>query len=320
MLNIAMISKWHVHAKMYAKQIESFPNAKITCVWDEDAGRGQAWADELGVPFAPDYDDLLQRNDVDAVVVCSPTDMHPELMIKAADAKKHIFTEKVVALTKKDALLVKEAVERNKINFVISFPQRTKPEHLFAKKAVEDGLLGDVTMARVRNGHNGASANWLPQYWYDPKTTGGGAMMDLGAHPVYLLNWLLGKPKSVQMSAAWYTNRQVEDSAACNIVYQNGAVAVAESSLCAFASPYIMEIYGTKGVLFIRGGNVLLKTEDQDWVTPELPPERPSALSQFISACENGTSAEFGIDDAIALTEVMEGAYISLDTGKTYEF
>jgi hypothetical protein len=51
MLNIAMISKWHVHARGYAKFVSEQNDARITCVWDEIPERGQAWAEELGVPF-----------------------------------------------------------------------------------------------------------------------------------------------------------------------------------------------------------------------------------------------------------------------------
>ena len=69
MLNIAMLSKWHVHAGGYAKFIQNQPDAQVTCVWDEDAARGQAWAEELGVPFVADLDALLARDDVDAVAI-----------------------------------------------------------------------------------------------------------------------------------------------------------------------------------------------------------------------------------------------------------
>ena len=70
-------------------------DAQITCVWDEQPERGQAWAQELGVPFVADYGALLARSDVDAVLIDSPTNMHKDLMVRAAQAKKHIFTEKM---------------------------------------------------------------------------------------------------------------------------------------------------------------------------------------------------------------------------------
>ena len=124
MLNVAMISRWHVHAAGYAKMIQEAKDAQITCVWDEQPERGQAWAQELGVPFVADYGALLARSDVDAVLIDSPTNMHKDLMVQAAQAKKHIFTEKCMCLTTADCDEVIRAVKENGVIFTISFPQR----------------------------------------------------------------------------------------------------------------------------------------------------------------------------------------------------
>ena len=93
MLKVAMLSGWHVHAKDYANQVSKIENAAISAVWDEDPERGRAWADELGVPFEEDLQQVLNRDDVDAVIVDAPTNMHTEVMIAAANAGKHIFSK-----------------------------------------------------------------------------------------------------------------------------------------------------------------------------------------------------------------------------------
>ena len=184
MLRIAMLSKWHVHAVNYAQFIQDQPDAQIACLWDEDPVRGQRWGEEMNVPFLPDLDALLSRPDVDAVIIDAPTSMHRDLMVRAARAGKHIFTEKCMCLTTKDCDEVIRAVEDAGVIFTISFPQRVRGRSLLVKKYVEEGILGDVTLLRTRTSHNGATAGWLPDYWFDPETTGGGAMMDLGAHPM----------------------------------------------------------------------------------------------------------------------------------------
>ena len=158
MLRIAMLSQWHVHAKGYAQVVQGIEDACISCVWDEDAARGKAWAEELGVPFEADLDQVLARDDVDAVLIDTPTNMHKEVMIKAANAKKHIFTEKVMALTVAECDEIIEAIERNGVKFTISFPQRCEGRNLFIKEAIESGVLGTITLLRVRNCHDGALA------------------------------------------------------------------------------------------------------------------------------------------------------------------
>ena len=97
MLRVAMLSKWHVHAEGYARDFLKTGKAEITAVWDEKPERGAEWAQRLGCDFESDLDKLLAREDVDAVCCCTPTTMHTDVLIRAAKAGKHIFTEKVLA-------------------------------------------------------------------------------------------------------------------------------------------------------------------------------------------------------------------------------
>ena len=90
-MKIAMISSWHVHAKDYAKQIMELSQCEIIAVWDENKEAGIKWANKLNCKFIEDYDLLLKDDSIEGVVINSPTVMHTELIIKAANAKKHIF-------------------------------------------------------------------------------------------------------------------------------------------------------------------------------------------------------------------------------------
>lgn len=326
MLRFAMISKWHVHAQGYAKFIQEQPDACITCVWDEDAERGAQWAKDLNVDFEADYDKLLAREDVDAILVCTPTNMHKEIMIKAAQAKKHIFTEKVLALTVADCDEIIKAIEENGVKFSICFPHRCRPRNLFIKQAVDEGLLGDITVFRVRNCHNGSLAGWLPDYWYDPETTGGGAMMDLGAHGMYMANWLLGQPKRITSMFNNITPQTVEDNAVCTIEFENGAIAIAETSLVSPMTPFMCEVYGTKGVIIGVDDDLKMKTEETmrlvegGWVKPKMPTELPHPIRQFIDGVLYGKEIIFGLKEARVLTDLMEKAYIAHNEKRTVEF
>jgi 1,5-anhydro-D-fructose reductase (1,5-anhydro-D-mannitol-forming) len=99
MIRVAMLSFWHVHAGGYARQAADHPDTEIVAVWDEDADRGRAKAADLGVDFVADLDEVLARDDVDAVICDTPTTMHEKVLVAAARAGKHIFTEKVLATT-----------------------------------------------------------------------------------------------------------------------------------------------------------------------------------------------------------------------------
>lgn len=328
MLKVAMLSAWHVHAGDYAKQVGEFDDVEITVVWDEQPERGRKWAKELGVAFEEDLDTLLKRDDVDAVIVNTPTSMHTEVMVAAANAGKHIFTEKVMALTVEDCNKIADAVNKAGVKFCISFPHRIMPANLFAKKAVDEGLLGAITLLRVRNAHNGATANWLPEYFYDETATGGGAMIDLGAHPMYLSRWLLGRPKNVSSTFNSFTDKPVEDNAVSVIEFENKAIAVVETGFVTAASPFTMELYGTEGSLFIGGpdNNVKINSKkyapDSDgFVIPRpLPEALPSAMEQWVNSVLYGDEIYFGLEEGIQLTELMEAAYESQKERRKVDF
>ena len=317
MLKVAILSSWHVHARGYARQFQERADVSLTVVWDEEVEKGQKFAAEFGVDFEPDLDKLLARGDVDAVCVNAPTNMHPEVMVKAAQAGKHIFTEKVLALTMEGALAIKDAVAKSGVKFCISYPHRTMPHNLFAKKVLDDKLLGEVTLFRVRNAHNGASGNWLPAHFYDEEQCGGGAMIDLGAHPMYLIRWLMGKPDEMASAFTAVTKHAVEDNAVSVMKYANGAIAISETGFVSGASPFMLEMYGTDGTLIINGSDVSLASakvtandEYRGFVRPNrLPQALPDAIDQFVDAILYGKEIVFGMEDAVALTEMMVAAY-----------
>ena len=315
MVNILMLSKWHVHAVGYAKTIAAQPDAQITCVWDEDAERGKAWAAELGVPFEACLTTALGRSDVDAVIIETATSEHKDVMIAAANAGKHIFTEKAMALTVAECEAISEAVKRNGVKFCISFPHITNPHIQLCKNAIEQGLLGKVHYMRMRTAHDGSSRDWLPKYWYDVEKAGGGAMMDLGCHPMYVASYLLGKPTRI---ASMFNNSfapvPAEDNAVSVVEFEDKAIAVLETS---FVSPFnsgVFELLGTKGAIIFQDGKVRMRTTEQQggWFTPDkLPEALPAAIRMWLDGIEKGCPIPFDTQRGTALTELLENAYLS---------
>ncbi|MFR8127370.1 MAG: Gfo/Idh/MocA family protein, partial [Acutalibacter sp.] len=191
-MKIAVIGAWHVHTQEYAQAILKNPQAQLACLWDDDQARGQAMAQTLGVPFQPDLEAIWADSSIQGIQVTTATNQHKEVLLAAAKAGKHIFTEKVLALTNEDAQEIAQAIRESGVTFTISYPHKCRPALKAAKALVESGKLGQITYARVHNYHNGSvapqadgSLGWLPPHFYDEVQTGGGAMMDLGAHPMY---------------------------------------------------------------------------------------------------------------------------------------
>ena len=317
MLKAAMVGAWHVHFDQYATEFSAREDCQITALWDDDLQRGAAAAAKYGCDFESDYAALLRREDVEAVLVCSSTNLHPSLLIQAAQAGKHIFTEKGLAFTMADAEKIRQAVVDNGVQFAISFVWKPRPDIQLIKQIVDDGRLGPISYARMRNVHNGAVAGWLPEYFYDPVLCGGGAMMDLGAHSMYLLNWLLGRPQAVSSIFTAVTGKAVEDNAVSVLEYANGAIALSETGFVSGQTPWSLEIGGTKGSLFAGGptGQVYLCLDGKNEVQ-ELPPAGKTPLNSWVDAILYGGENPYTIDDAVELTRLMEAAYRSHREGR----
>jgi predicted dehydrogenase len=317
-MNIAIISYWHVHAEGYTKEILEKTDSKVTAIWDEDTERGLKYAKQFNVKFYEDYDELLRDKSIEGVVITSASSEHTKLILKAIEAGKKIFSEKVLALTTEDCLQIKEALEKNSASITLSLVKKCEPQFQFAKQLVSSGALGRITYARMRNVHNGSIGNWLPAHFYNLDQCGGGAMIDLGAHPMYLLNWLLGEPKTIQSLFTDITGHKVEDNAVSVIEFEQGAIGVSETGFVSVYNPPTLEISGTKGALLIRN-DVQYATEETNgqWITKDnLPQALPSPLIQWANGDNAVLGDEFGIDAAIMLTRMMDAAYRSYHNGK----
>lgn len=324
MIRIAMVSYWHVHAPDYTKQLQDSGRCEFVGVYDEIPARGEEWAEKLGVPYYSDLDALLARDDLDAVVVNAPTSMHEEVITKAARAGKHIFTEKVLCATKAEAERTAAAIREAGVKFVISFPHRTFPANLFVKSVVESGRIGKPTYMRMRNAHNGTVGGWLPPHFYNAEETRGGAMVDLGAHPMYLIGWIMGDPVAVSSTYTQMAEKGVEDNAVSVMSFADGAIAVSETGFMTPASPAFLEVQGTEGTVTVQSldNTVWLKEKGSDAFVKveELPAPGKSAMDQFLDAVEHDVPVTFGLEDALQLSAFMDAAYRAHEAKKTVEF
>lgn len=310
--SFAMLGGWHVHAEGYAKEINSLPGCRVAKVWDPDTAAAKKWADSLGCSAAA-LDDILADPETEGVIVCCATNDHPDTLLRAIASGKAVFTEKVLTLKTADAEKVRSAVNEHHTRFAISFPHFSEPWTQFALQTAASGKLGAVSYARVRKAHNGATGNWLPPHFYDPIACGGGAMIDLGAHPMYLLCALLGEPVSVRSSFTHITGKPVEDNAVSVLEFPKGVIGVSETGFVTACSPFTIEALGTDGGVLVRDSDVFLCSADTDkaWrKVDRLPERKPSPLAQWALAdSASDIPAELDINAAVRLTRVMEMAY-----------
>lgn len=316
MINVALLSRWHVHANDYEKEIRENENFSVQVVWDEEAERGSKWAEELGVRFEQDLQKVLTDSSIDAVVINTPTSMHKEVILAAAKNHKHIFTEKVLAFSLEDCQEIYQTVEEHGVKLVVSLPRLTKDYYLYAQKVVDEGLLGTLTMIRCRLAHNGAvpvnqeTSGWLPERFFDKELCGGGSLIDLGAHPIYLTNRLAGPVSALHARLQQTKQLGVDDSAVVLLEYTSGALGVIETSFLSQGSPFQLELYGTHGTLLIEDEEIRL-LKDGGVMSIEKLDSLPMPIEQWGALIKTGTPSTITKEDVINLTVINEAAALS---------
>jgi predicted dehydrogenase len=318
-IKVAVLSFWHVHAGDYSKEANEHPGTQLVAVWDELPERGKKEAAERGLLFYESLDELLANPDIDAVIINVPTDRHSEIMVAAANAGKHIFTEKVLAPLVSEANAILAAVEANKVKLTVSLPRLNDSYTLAIQDLLKQNPFGELTQVRVRLSHNGATAGWLPEHFYNLEQSGGGALIDLGCHPMYLTRLFLGLPESVSANYGYVTGKEVEDNAVVILRYPNGALGIVEAGFVNDHSPFSIELHGTKGSLFygtpeskLIYRSSLAPELAKEWIEVKLPAPAQSAFEQWVEHIELGTIATVNLQLALDLTKLMEAANVSV--------
>lgn len=314
-MKIALFGAWHVHAPGYVKVAMQY--AEVIGFFEEDDTLAAAFLEKCpGVQRFASAEELLRSN-ADAVIVCSATSRHKEDIVAIAEAGKDIFTEKVLALTDADCAEIEAAVKRNNVRFVISCPHKFFGAVKTVKQIADSGELGKISCVRYRNAHSGSVNDWLPPHFYNREECGGGAMIDLGAHGMYMIHSILGEPITARSAFTRFCDSDsvaakncdgVEDNAVTTLIYESGAIAVNETGFVTDKGSIIFEIHGERGYAVMERERVRKSSVDTagELVEVELLPTEELPIAVF---AKGGTPAGCGIDVARALTRIMEMAY-----------
>ena len=269
---IALLSFAHGHQNGWASAFKQDARVRIVCAWDENADRGRAAAEKLGVPFVETLDEALKRDDVTAVTICSTNDRHAELAVASANAGKHIMMQKPMATSIADCDRIVAAVERAGVLYYQSHNLRFDAVHQEIKRRVDAGEIGKVTIARRRHSHAYSLLNPKVLEWMsDPVLGGGGAFMDEGAHVALWYLWMFGAPESVTGVIATSASEQksgVEDNGVLLYRYENGLIGVHQSSWTELASTSTIELFGDQGTIVANGTDI---SSSRSWTESDAP-------------------------------------------------
>jgi predicted dehydrogenase len=263
---VGIISFEHMHALSYTKALKSISGVELVGIADTDSFRGTEMAARFGTKYYEDYRELL-KTDVDGVIICTCNKLHKTTVIDAANAGKHILVEKPFAVSAADSAAMLDACRKNNVKIMTAFPMRFNQAVINAKKAVDNGEIGDILCI------TGINHGKIPSGWFlDKDLAGGGAVMDHTVHVADLMRWFTGsEAKSVfAESGALIHNKGIDDCGILNVEFENGVFATIDTSWAHHKNYTIwpevyMEIIGTKGVLVLDAfrQNERVYAEDQ---------------------------------------------------------
>ncbi len=249
-----------VIAPTHADSIVATEGADIVACCDIIEGKAKAFAERYDVKHAyRDLEDMLKQDNVQAVCVCTPSGLHAEHGVAAAQAGKHIMCEKPldVTLQKIDAFIA--AAEENNVKLAGVFQRRTYPVSRLVREAVRGGklgklVLGDCYQKQFRSHEYYASADWRATWELD----GGGALMNQCVHGIDLLLWIMGRVSQVTAYTRHLVrNIPVEDTAVAIVEYETGALGVLQGTTSVTpGEPTRWEFHGDDGTIILTEATI----------------------------------------------------------------
>lgn len=244
--------------------LEYIPVLKAVCSRNKE--KVQAFADQWGYEsIETDWKKLIERDDIDAVDICTPNDMHAEIAIAAAKAGKMILCEKPLARTLAEAKGMVEAIEAAKVKNTVWYNYRRLPAVSLAKQIIDSGKLGQIFHYRANFLQDWTISADVPQggtaaWRLDVEAAGSGVTGDLLAHCIDTAMWLNGGIKDVSAVTETFIKERfhqltgkvekvgIDDACIFHCHFDNGSLGLFESTRYArgHKALYTFEINGEK--------------------------------------------------------------------------
>ncbi len=234
--------------KVHAKAVTSNSDAKLVAVADAIPAAAKEIAGKYGCEIRT-IDAIEKSSDIDAVVICTPTDTHADLIERFAKAGKAIFCEKPIDLSLKRVKSCLAVVEKTKAKLMLGFNRRFDPHFVAVKKAIIDGAIGTVEMVQIVSRDPGAPP---PAYI----KSSGGIFRDMTIHDFDMARFLLGEePVSVFATASVLVDKEIGklgdyDSASVILTTASGKhCSISNSRRAVYGYDQRIEVHGSKGAV-----------------------------------------------------------------------
>ncbi|MEM2240484.1 MAG: Gfo/Idh/MocA family oxidoreductase [Candidatus Bathyarchaeia archaeon] len=240
---------------LYEPSFRFLRSGRVVAFMDIDESKAGLLSELHAVPrYYTDLDKMLSDEEVDAVVVLTPPQTHSEIVVRAAEAGKHIYCEKPMAPTVQEADRMIDACRRNGVKLMIAYMKRFNRSFRLVKNIIESGQLGGVFELRAR--WDNARVGKMTETQYRLKlVSGGGFLQEDGSHPLDVCRWWLGDVEEVNAYVAIIApdRHENEDMACVTMKHKSGAISTLHITMITHTTgEESYEVFGTKGTLVMK--------------------------------------------------------------------
>ncbi|MBN1949160.1 MAG: Gfo/Idh/MocA family oxidoreductase [Candidatus Cloacimonetes bacterium] len=269
-IKFGLVGCGRISAKHF-EAVAQIDSAEISACADIIVEKAQSAASQYNIPhYYQDYLAMLEKEDLDGILICTPSGLHPQMGIEAAQRKIHVVTEKPMAIDLNSADQLVRACDENNVELFVVKQNRLNPPVQLLKKAIDKNRFGRLFSAN-------ATVRWTrPQSYYDMSPWrgtwefDGGAFLNQASHYFDLIQWLMGPVESVMAFTATLNHTiESEDQGVGILRFRNGALGVVEVTMNTFPRNYegSITVMGERGTVKIGGiaVNEIAHWEFQDY-------------------------------------------------------
>lgn len=322
---------------MHALPVSRLENAELAAVCDIKKDRAEKASKDLNCRYYIDYKEMIDKEDIDVVHICTPHYMHAPIAIYAANAKKHVLTEKPMSISIEDAEAMIKAAKDNNVTLGVIFQNRYNPGSVLIKETLDSGALGNIRSGRLivtwdRSDEYYSKSDWKGTW----DKEGGGVVIDQAIHTMDLMRWFVNS--EIDYIEANIGNRahekiEVEDVAEGVIKYKSGVVTgFFTINYYTYDAPVEIELHCEKGVVKMIGDRASIKFYDGRELIAENNPNETfdygngvkgywgishvKQIKNFYECLENGLTPDVSGEEAYKTQKMICDIYESGKTGK----
>jgi len=234
--------------------VQASSGTRVVVVSAQHLASAQALARQLGCEAAAGWEWVAERDDIDAVVICTPPHLHHAIALAALESGKHVLCEKPLARTLEQAVAMVRAARSGGRVLKCGFNHRHHPGIQRVRRLVEEGRLGALYFVRCRYGICGRPG-YEREWRADPHIVGGGQLMEQGVHAVDLARWFLAPFQEVtcMLGRYFWQTGSLEDNAFVLLRTAAGQVASIHASLTQWRNLFSLELVGRDGYAVVEG-------------------------------------------------------------------